>query len=329
MLRIGTVGTNFITSQMLGAVAMTEGVECAVVSSRRRDTAQAFADRHNIKDIAISFDELLGRRDIDTVYIASPNNLHVSQSLESVAAGKNVICEKPLAITEREAQSVFEAARRKGVFVFEAISTLFMPDYQELRGKLPLLGRINSLNCRYTQRSSRLDAFMRGEQINVFDPAMQGGVLNDLGVYAVHAIVGLFGSPASVSYSPIRAKNGVDLAGSLFMRYPGFTAGVFCAKDRDAGSGFIVDCECGTVNQSGPVNAFANCGLRSAEGTKPFSVHTGPIADEKRLSYELAAFRDAIYNHDTAFFDRMAEQSITTARVLELAHASAKEGNAQ
>ncbi len=329
MLHIGTVGTNFITSQMLGAVAMTEGVECAVVSSRKRETAQAFADKHNIKDIAISLNELLDHKDIDTVYLASPNNLHVSQCLESVAAGKNVICEKPLAISEKEAQSVFEAARKKGVFVFEAISTLFMPDYQELRRTLPSLGNINSLNCRYTQRSSRLDAFMNGEHINVFDPAMQGGVLNDLGVYAVHAIVGLFGSPASVSYSPVLAKNGVDLAGSLFMRYPGFTARVFCAKDRDAGSGFIVDGECGSVIQSGPINSFINCELHSAEGAKPFSAHKNAIADEKRLSYELAAFRDAIQNHDIAFFDSMAEQSITTARVLELAHASANEDNAR
>ncbi len=326
MLRIGTVGTNFITSQMLGAVAMTEGAECMAVSSRRRETAQAFADRHDIKGIAVSLDELLGRGDIDTVYLASPNILHVSQCLESIAAGKNVICEKPLAISEEEAQSVFEAARGKGVFVFEAISTLFMPDYHELRRKLPSLGRVNSLSCRYTQRSSRLDAFVRGEQVNVFDPAMQGGVLNDLGVYAVHAIVGLFGSPVSVSYSPILAKNGVDMAGSLFMRYPGFTARVFCAKDRDAGSGFIIDGECGSISQSGPINSFVNCVMRSAEGVQPFSVHESPITDEKRLSYELAAFRDAIQGHDAAFFDRMAEQSIATARVLELAHASTEQG---
>jgi len=300
-----------------------------VVSSRKRETAQAFADKHNIKGIAVSLDDLLGRGDIDTVYLASPNKMHVSQCLKAVAAGKNVICEKPLAISEKEAQSVFEAARENGVFVFEAISTLFMPHYKELRGKLASLGKINSLSCRYTQRSSRLDAFMRGERVNVLDPAMQGGALNDLGVYAVHAIVGLFGSPGSVSYSPVRATNGVDLAGSLFMRYPGFTARVFCAKDRNAGSGLIIDGECGSVSQDGPVNAFMNCELCSSEGSWPFSYCGASITDGIRLSYELAAFRDAIQNHDTAFFDSMAEQSITTARVLELAHASTQQGDAQ
>ncbi len=326
MLRIGTVGTSFITDQMLDAIALTENAECVAVSSRKRETARKLAGKHNITSIAVSLDELLSRNDIDTVYLASPNSLHVSQCLQAIAAGKNVICEKPLSVSEENARSVFNAATEKGVFVFEAISTLYMPGYIQCRESLKSIGRIHSISCRYTQRSSRLDAFLNGKQANVFDPAMQGGALNDLGVYAVYAVTGLLGSPDSVAYSPVSAANGVDIAGALSMRYPSLTANVFCAKDRNAGSGLCIDGESASVFQDGPLNSFSGCELRSSKGVQVLS--PDGIPDAKRLSYELSVFRDAIQNNDKAFFDSAAEQSITVSRILEQARKSAVSGAA-
>lgn len=333
MLRIGTVGTNFITSQMLDAISRVEEVECTVVSSRRYEIAKALADPWGVAHIVPSFEELLTREDVDAVYLASPNALHVSQCLQAIRAGKHVICEKPLAVSEQQAQEVFQAARDQQRFVFEAISTLYMPNFLQCRVQLPRLGSIYSLTCRYTQYSSRLAAYLRGEPVNVFDPAMQGGALNDLGVYAIHAIVRLLGRPETVSYAPITGYNGVDLAGTLTMRYttPTATASVFCAKDRAAESGFSLDGEKGSIRQQGPLNAFANCTFCLPEyqqQPQPLEGQPAPVVpDAVRLTYELTAFRDAIAQNDTTLFEEMAAQSIAVAWVLEQAHASAnKEG---
>lgn len=327
MLRTGTVGTNFITAQMLDAMTRVEGVESTVVSSRRRETAQALAEQWGVPYIATSFEELLAREDVDAIYLASPNALHVPQCLQAVRAGKHVICEKPLAVSEQQAREVFQAAREHQRFVFEAISTLYMPNFLQCRVQLPHLGRLYGLTCRYTQYSSRLAAYLRGEPVNVFDPAMQGGALNDLGVYAVHAIVCLLGQPEAVHYAPITGYNGVDLAGMLTLRYPTLTASVFCAKDRAAESGLILDGEKGSLRQQGPLNAFANCTFcLPAYGQQPQALEgAASVPDAVRLSYELAAFRDAIAQKDTALFEEMAAQSIAVARVLEQAHASVQE----
>jgi len=313
---------------MLEAISKVKDAECTVVSSRKRENAQALADKHGIRNIEVSFEALLSRRDVDTIYLASPNSLHVRQCLESIAAGKNVICEKPLALSEREAREVFQAAREKGVFVFEAISTLFMPAYRELYAKIDSLGKPNALVCRYTQRSSRLDAFLRGEQVNVFDPAMKGGALNDLGVYAIHAIVGLLGSPKSVSYSPVFGENGVDLAGTLTMDYGAFKAEAFCAKDRDAGSSFRIDCEHGSISENGPLNSFSNCELQSAEGVNTISNQGDALNNSNQLVYELEAFQNAIQKKNQSFFELMARQSIVVAYVLEEAGKSIRFGQA-
>lgn len=86
-------------------------------------------------------------------------------------------------------QRLIDAARANGVYFFEAITTLFMPQYEACRLLLPKLGRIEQAHITYAQYSSRYDAYLRGENPNIFNPAMQAGALNDMGVYCVHMAV--------------------------------------------------------------------------------------------------------------------------------------------
>lgn len=320
MLKIGTVGTSAICAQMLDAIALVEGVECAAVSSRTLEKAQQFAQTHQISRSFPSFEELLASDSINTVYLASPNSLHVPQCLQAIAAGKHVICEKPLATTAAGAEAVFNAAREKGVFVFEAVSTLYMPNFLRCEELAKTLGPVKRLVCCYTQRSSRYGAYLRGEHINVFDPAMQGGALNDLGVYAVHAVVRLLGRPKGVSYFPICGKGGIDLSGMLTLDYPNLKAEIFCAKNCDRGSSFLLQGAASSLRVDGPLNTFGQCSLETAGKAQPFHLQD----NGRRLTYELAAFRDAIENSDAALFKEMAAQSILVSSVLEQAHKNQK-----
>ena len=198
MLRFGTVGTSAIMRLMQQAMAQVDGVECRAVYSRDLARGREFADSVGVAAVCTDYDTLLAREDIDAVYIASPNRFHAEQVCRAMRAGKHVIVEKPAAVTGAEVRQMIDTAREKGVFFFEGITTLFMPKYLQCRVLLPQLGAIQSAELCYAQYSSKYDAYLRGENPNIFNPAMQAGALNDMGVYCIHMAVDLFGMPERV-----------------------------------------------------------------------------------------------------------------------------------
>lgn len=318
MLRFGTVGTSAIMRLMQQAMAQVDGVECAAVYSRDAARGREFADSVGVAAVYTDYDALLAREDIDAVYIASPNRFHAEQACRAMRAGKHIIVEKPAAVTGAGVQQMIDTARENGVFFFEAITTLFMPKYLQCRALLPQLGKIQSAELCYAQYSSKYDAYLRGENPNIFNPSMQAGALNDMGVYCVHMAVDMFGMPERVRYAPELGENGIDLAGKLTLRYSDLTVRIVTAKNANLGSGCRVEGECGFFAENGPINDFGSCSaaLDGAE-VKLDAPHAG-----NRMVYELARFRDAIEARDADFFGRMARQSLAVAEILERAHVS-------
>ena len=316
MLRFGTVGTSAIMRVMQQAMALTDGVECRAVYSRDAARGRAFADSVGVETVCTDFDALLAREDVDAVYIASPNRFHAEQACRAMRAGKDVIVEKPAAVTRAQVQQMRDTARENGAFFLEAITTLFMPNYQKCQALLPRLGKLRSAELCYAQYSSKFDAYLRGENPNIFNPAMQAGALNDMGVYCVHMAVDLFGAPVSVRYVPELGENGIDLAGELTLTYPNLTVRIVTAKNANLGSGCRVEGERGFFSERGPINDFGACSA-ALDGA---AVDFGPPQAENRMVYELARFRDAIETRDRDFFERMARQSLIVADFLERAH---------
>ena len=318
MLRFGSVGTSAIMRLMQQAMAQVDGVECAAVYSRDAARGREFADSVGVAAVYTDYDALLAREDIDAVYIASPNRFHAEQACRAMRAGKHIIVEKPAAVTGAGVQQMIDTARENGVFFFEAITTLFMPKYLQCRALLPQLGKIQSAELCYAQYSSKYDAYLRGENPNIFNPSMQAGALNDMGVYCVHMAVDMFGMPECVRYAPELGENGIDLAGKLTLRYSDLTVRIVTAKNANLGSGCRVEGERGFFVENGPINDFGSCSaaLDGAE-VKLDAPHA-----ENRMVYELARFRDAIEARDADFFERMARQSLAVAEILERAHGS-------
>ena len=79
---------------------------------------------------------------IDAVYIASPNSLHCPQSLLFLRHKKHVICEKPLASNQREAEQLVACARENQVVLFEAFKSAYLPNFLALQQALPKVGRL-------------------------------------------------------------------------------------------------------------------------------------------------------------------------------------------
>ena len=112
----------------------------------------------------------------------------------------------------------------------EAIRSLYDPGYVQIRELLPRLGQIRRVTLRFHQRSPRYDRVLAGESVNVFDPAMGGGALYDLGVYCAQALVHLFGEPDHVLSALVPVASGADGAGVALAVYPGFVADLSFSK---------------------------------------------------------------------------------------------------
>lgn len=109
------IGTGRVHKWMASAIREAGNTRLVAVLSRDKARGTAFAKQHNIERAYDSLDELLSDREIDVVYVASPNGLHASQTIKAAEAGKHVFCEKPMAPTLGECHSMLEASKKSRV----------------------------------------------------------------------------------------------------------------------------------------------------------------------------------------------------------------------
>lgn len=324
VVRVGTVGTSNIMRIIQDAFKKTERMECEVVYSRDPERGRAFADEVGVTEFCSDYDAMVSRDDLDVVYIASPNSLHTAQALKAMQHKKHAIIEKPAALSSRDIESLHVASMENDVYFLEAITTIFMPNFEILTRLLPKFGKIHNVEINYGQSSSRYDAYLRGENPNVFNPEMGGGALNDMGIYCIHAAVSLFGEPDKLLYVPELGPNGVDVAGKLTLYYPHFEVKILTSKKDNPGTGLCIDAEKGWYRSEGPMNAFTKCTAQL--NGQDISVDVQHDLKMNRMVWEMTAFRDCIFKKDKSFFERMYHQSMISARVLEKAHVSADKG---
>lgn len=124
----GIMATGTIAGKFAGTVnAMrSEGEHIAAVGSRDGARARAFADKYGIEKAYGSYEELTADPNVDAVYIATPNNLHLENTMLCLNAGKHVLCEKPFTTCAEDAEKLYHEADEKGLFVMEAFWTRFL-----------------------------------------------------------------------------------------------------------------------------------------------------------------------------------------------------------
>lgn len=236
MIRTAVIGTSSITGAFAEAVAQTEGIAIDAVYSRDLERARLRADELGAPRSFADLDAMLADAGIDAVYIASPNSVHGGQARAALAAGAHVFVEKPAVLSVAEWDGLADDARRAGVVLLEAMRTPYDAGFVRVQELLGELGPIRRASLRYESRSARYSRVLAGERVNVFDPAMGGGALLDLGVYVVHAMIALFGEPEDVSGAatlvPSPAPDGVltEGAGAIVARYPDFVVDLAYSK---------------------------------------------------------------------------------------------------
>ena len=230
MIRIATIGTSMITQMFADAVTATPGIELSVAYSRDAERAAEFARTVGAPASESDLDLLLQRGDVDAVYVGTPNAAHAAPVRAALKAGVHVFVEKPAVPTAAEFDQIATEADAAGVVLFEGMRNVYDPGFARIRELLPQLGVIRRASFVYAKRSSRYDLVLAGERVNIFDPALAGGAVLDLGVYSIAAMVALFGEPQSVAAMSVTISSGADGAGAALLAYPGMVADVSYSK---------------------------------------------------------------------------------------------------
>ncbi len=198
-LRIASIGTGIIVDWFLESVVDVDGLEYVGAYSRTLDRARAWGEPRGARLFFDSLDDLAACPDIDAVYVASPNALHIPYAKKMLSAGKHVLSEKPLASNVREATEAFAVAREHGVVLMEAMRNIHGAGFDVIRTAVPQLGEVRSATLRFAKVSSRVPALMEGRMTNAFDPCMAGGAIMDIGVYCIAPMVALWGRPRRIA----------------------------------------------------------------------------------------------------------------------------------
>jgi predicted dehydrogenase len=219
-IRIATVGTSWITEVWMESSKDVQGLELSAVYSREQSKARVLGEKFGCRTVFDDLEKLAAWDGIDAVYIASPNGLHVSQSRLFLQNGKHVLCEKPIAILPGEYEELSSLADRMGLVYMEALMYMHHPGRKRIQEAISRLGNISTARLDFSQLSSRYNSLLMGETPNVFNQALAGGCLMDMGVYCVYPALDWFGMPNLIEYAAGQAPGGGDGFGNGLFVYP-------------------------------------------------------------------------------------------------------------
>jgi predicted dehydrogenase len=227
-IRWGILSTGNITKQFARGLAALPDAQLLAVGSRSRESANAFGDMFGVERRYASYEELASDPDIDAIYIGTPHPFHKENSLLCLSHGKAVLCEKPFAINAQQAQEVISYARQKRVFLMEAMWTRFMPIMVRLRELLAegVIGEVRMINADFGFRARP------NPEHRLFNPALGGGALLDVGIYPLSLASMILGQPDRITSMAHLGETGVDENDAIILGYPGGALAVLTTAIR-------------------------------------------------------------------------------------------------
>lgn len=183
LIRFGIVGSGYIADRFVMESKFVSGVTMEGVYNPHGDSARDFCQEHELSFFCDDYRKLLEQ--VNAVYIASPYDTHYSCTREALLAGKHVLCETPMAMTEGEARELFALAKKQGGILMEAIKTAYCPGFQRLIScaKSGRIGRIISVDATITKLENPRARNVGG----------MGGSMTELAAYPLLAILKLLG----------------------------------------------------------------------------------------------------------------------------------------
>ena len=228
-VRFGILGTARIAEKVAAAIHEATNARLSVIGSRDLDRAESWAEQHNVERAVGSYEEVLNDPTVDAVYIPLPPSLHCEWTEKAAAAGKHVLCEKPLAGNSTEAQRMIDACARHEVQFMDGVMWLHHPREADMRAIVQSgeLGDLKHIASSFTFRWPTIPE-------NDFRTKREygGGSLLDLGWYCVGAAIWAYGEMPHRVFGSGNFRNDVDMSFNGLMWFSdGKTASLNCGFD--------------------------------------------------------------------------------------------------
>jgi predicted dehydrogenase len=166
----------------------------SAVASSDRKVAVKFAEEFSTAKVFDSYHELLASDEVDVVYIANVQSLHHQTTLQALSAGKHVLCEKPFALSAKQAREMIDLATKSNLFLMEAMWMRFLPHIKNVLEQIQsgAIGDILAIRADHGQW------VYRKKNHRLLDPRLGGGALLDLGIYPIALTYALLGKPEEI-----------------------------------------------------------------------------------------------------------------------------------
>lgn len=231
-MKIGVLGAGAIANKVISAVVQLDKIQCWAVASRDLEKAQAFAEKYGFPKAYGSYEELVSDPEVELVYVATPHSHHFDHIMLCLTHGKAVLCEKAFTLNAEQAKKIKEYAQERQLYTAEAIWTRYMPSRKMIQELLDsdVIGKPNTLTANLS--------YVIADKKRIYDPALAGGALLDIGVYGLNFALMHFGNDiVRVESSVAKMDTGVDGMETITLHYRDgrmavLTHSVYCRSDR-------------------------------------------------------------------------------------------------
>jgi xylose dehydrogenase (NAD/NADP) len=323
VLRWGVLSTaNIGRAAVIPAIRASANGVLAAVASRSDDRAAAFASEHDVPRHHGHYEALLDDPEVDAVYVPLPNSLHREWVVKAAAAGKHVLCEKPLALDEAQCREMAAAARDGGVRLMEAFMYRFHPRTRRVLARIEAgdVGEPRIIRSSFTFRLTRPDNIR-------WAPDLGGGALMDVGCYCVNVSRTMAcAEPVEVQATASWTERGVDSELVGVLRFAnGLVAHFDCALTVERNERYEI---AGTEGVIEVPRSFL-------PGTSDVPIHlhrgrsgttTETVDGEDEYQAMVEHFADCVLLGRA--FDYPAEEAALNLRVIEALYRSARNGGA-
>lgn len=224
-VRWAILGCGKIARKFASDLQFVKNAKLTAVAARDRATAEKFAKEFPTKHIHGSYQSLVENPEVDVIYVATPHGLHYEHVMLCLKHKKAVLCEKAFALNSKQTKEMISFAKAQNVFLMEALWSKFLPHYQQVMTMLnsKTLGNIKSVLINF--------GFLPQEPVapRLYDPALGGGSLLDIGIYNVFFALSILGRPDEIEASMTPSSTNVDEQCAMLFKYKdGAFAQLFC-----------------------------------------------------------------------------------------------------
>lgn len=240
----GILAPGKMSAKFTKGIKLLKNTELYAVGSRNLQRAILFAKDYGFRKYYGSYEELAADPRLEIIYIASPHSHHLEHTMLCLKNGKHVICEKAFAINSKEVEVMISEAKKRNLFLMEALWPPFQPFYKKAQEiiRSGILGKILYLDGYF----SFIPPY--DPEDRKFNLALGGGSLLDIGIYPVIDALTFLGVPTEIKASAVFGKTGSEESLSIIFTYPdGRMASLYSSFRTSIGIACELYCEKGNL----------------------------------------------------------------------------------